>query len=94
VLGVKWWTKPFTWFGRNPLLAFLGTGLMSRTIYSLIRIDQPDGSSPSLQRVIYENAYASWLAPNNASLAFALSYVLLWGLILWILDRRRIYWKV
>ncbi|HEX6941346.1 MAG TPA: DUF5009 domain-containing protein [Gemmatimonadaceae bacterium] len=94
VQGVKWWTKPFTWFGRNPLLAFLGTGLMSRTIYSLIRLPNGDGTSQSLQRVIYENAYASWLSPKDASLLFALSYVALWALILWYLDKRRWYWKV
>ena len=94
VAGVKWWTRPFIWFGRNPLLAFLGTGLMSRTIYSLIRIHRPDGSSSSLQRVIYENAYASWLSPKDASLLFTLSYVTLWAAILWGLDKRKWYWKV
>jgi predicted acyltransferase len=92
--GVTWWTKPFVWFGRNPLLAFVGTGLMSRTIYSLIRVPNGDGTSASLQRVIFENAYASWLSPKDASLLFALSYVGLWAVILWWLDRRRLYWKV
>jgi len=94
VAGVKWWTKPFIWFGRNPLLAFLGTGVMSRTIYSLIRIPKDDGTTASLQRVIYENAYASWLSPKDASLFFALSYVALWALILWVLDKRNVYWKL
>lgn len=94
VARVTSWTRPFTWFGRNPLLAFVGTGLMSRAIYSLIRIPQADGSNPSLQRVIYENAYVSWLSPRNASLLFALSYVALWALILWALDRKGVYWKV
>jgi predicted acyltransferase len=94
VAAVKWWTKPFTWFGRNPLLAFLGTGIMSRTIYSLVRIPKDDGTTASLQRVIYENAYASWLSPKDASLLFALSYVALWAAILYLLDRRKIYWKV
>jgi predicted acyltransferase len=94
VAGLKWWTKPFTWFGRNPLLAFLGTGLMSRTIYSLVRIPKEDGTTVSLQRTIYENAYATWLSPKDASLLFALSYVVLWAFILYLLDRRKIYWKV
>jgi predicted acyltransferase len=94
VAGMKWWTKPFTWFGRNPLLAFVGTGLMSRTIYSLIRLPDANGSSASLQRVVYENAFASWLAPKDASLLFAASYVTLWAAILWYLDTRRWYWKV
>lgn len=94
VLGVKGWTKPFLWFGRNPLIAFLGTGAMSRTIYTLIRVPQADGKTASLQHVIFENAYASWLSPKDASLLFALTYVAFWAVILWSLDRRKLYWKV
>jgi predicted acyltransferase len=94
VLRVQWWSRPFTWFGRNPLLAFLGTGLMSRTIYSLVRVPRDDGSSASIQRVVYETAYASWLSPRDASLLFALTYVAVWALILRVLDRKRVYWKV
>ena len=90
----KWWTKPFTWFGRNPLVAFIGTGMMSRLIYSLIRLPNGDGTSSSLQRVIFQDGYASWLSPKDASLLFALSYVAFWALILRALDRRRLYWKV
>jgi predicted acyltransferase len=94
IAGVKWWTKPFTWFGRNPLIAFLGTGAMSRLIYSLIRVPDGAGTSASLQRAIYNSAYASWLSPKDASLLFALSYVALWAVILWVLDQRKLYWKV
>jgi predicted acyltransferase len=72
----------------------VGTGLMSRLIYSLIRVPNGDGTSSSLQRVIYDTAYASWLSPKDASLAFALSYVVLSAAILWQLDRRRWYWKI
>jgi predicted acyltransferase len=94
VAGVRWWTAPFTWFGRNPLLAFLGTGLMSRLIYSLIRVPDGDGTTTSLQRLIFENAYATWLEPRDASLAFALTYVALWAGILFLLDKKGWYWKV
>ncbi|HEX6314531.1 MAG TPA: heparan-alpha-glucosaminide N-acetyltransferase domain-containing protein [Gemmatimonadaceae bacterium] len=94
VVGIRWWTRPFTWFGRNPLLAFVGTGLMSRTIYSLVRLPQAEGSSRSLQRAIYESAYASWLSPQDASLLFALSYVALWAFILRAFEKRGVYWKV
>jgi predicted acyltransferase len=92
--GVKWWTRPIIWFGRNPLFAFIGTGLMSRTIYSLIHVPEADGTSSSLQRVIYETVYSSWLSPKDASLLFAISYVTVWAFILWWLDKRKLYWKV
>jgi predicted acyltransferase len=44
--------------------------------------------------VLYERAYASWLAPRNASLLFAVTFVLLWAGILGVLHRRRIFFKV
>ena len=50
-------------------------------------------NSTSLQHAIYESAYASWLAPRDASLAFAISFVLFWAMILWVLDRRGLYLK-
>ena len=43
---------------------------------------------------IFENLFLSWAAPVNASLAFAVSYVLLWLFLMWLLYRRRIYIKV
>jgi len=90
--GYRAWTAPFAWYGRNPMIAFLGSGAMSRTIYSLIQVDY-DGGRTSLQHAIYQSAYASWLAPKDASLAFAISFVLFWAMILWVLDRRRLYLK-
>jgi predicted acyltransferase len=88
-----WWTKPFVVYGVNPILAFVGSGLMARIIYSLIKVDY-NGKSVSLQSAIYQSAYASWLEPKNASLAFALSYVLLWYAIVYVLYRKQIFLKV
>ncbi|HEX9562874.1 MAG TPA: heparan-alpha-glucosaminide N-acetyltransferase domain-containing protein [Gemmatimonadaceae bacterium] len=89
VRGFTRWTTPFAWYGRNPMIAFLGSGAMSRTIYSLIQIPH-DGGTASLQQVIHGAAYASWLGPRDASLAFAVSFVLLWAVILGVLDARGI----
>jgi predicted acyltransferase len=47
-----------------------------------------------LQSAIYQSAYASWLEPRNASLLFALTYVLVWLAIMWVLYRRNIFLKV
>ena len=78
------WTKPFVIYGVNPMLAFVGSGIMARLIYTV---------SPA-QRKIYEALYASWLSPVNASLAFAVSFVLLWLAILTFFHRRGIILKV
>jgi predicted acyltransferase len=90
---VRWWTRPFVVFGVNPIAAYVGATLMARTIYSLIRFER-DGQVVSLQSAIYQSAFASWLAPKNASLLFAISYVLLWLGVMALLHRRRIILKV
>ena len=93
VRGVTWWARPFVVFGVNPILAFVGSGLMARLIYSVISVER-DGTRVPLQRVIYEAAFASWLAPRDASLIFALSFVLFWFAVLTVLYRRGIFLKV
>lgn len=93
VLGLTWWTRPFRWFGMNPTIAFVGSGMMARLLYSVIKVPQ-GGEQVPIQRVIYETYYASWLAPRNASLLFAVTFVSLWALILGVLHRKRIFFKV
>jgi predicted acyltransferase len=93
VHGVKKWTQFFVIYGTNPLVAFVGSGLMARLIYSVIHV-QFRGGDTSLQAAMYQSAFASWLSPVNASLAFALSFVGIWFGLLYVLYRRRIFWKV
>ena len=88
-----WWTKPFVVYGMNPILAFVGSGVLARIIYSLIKVDY-NGKQVALQSAIYQSAFASWLEPKNASLAFAIAFVLLWYVIVYVLYRKRIFLKV
>ena len=91
--GVRGWIRPFVVFGVNPFVAFVGSGLMARMIYSIIKVPY-DGRSTSLQSAIHQSMFLSWLSPMNASLLFALSFVLLWYVILSALSRRNIILKV
>jgi predicted acyltransferase len=88
-----WWTKPFVVFGMNPILAFVGSGMMARLIYSLIKVNY-DGKPVALETAIYQSMFASWLEPKNASLAFAICFVLFWYVIVYALYRKRIFLKV
>jgi predicted acyltransferase len=90
---VKWWTRPFVVFGVNPILAFVGSGVMARLIYTLWHVNY-NGKSTAVQDAIYQSVFLPWLPPRVASLAFALSFVLLWYGILLILYRRKIILKV
>jgi len=53
-----------------------------------------EGSTASLQQAIYRGGLASWLSPRNASLAYAVGFVLLWYGILRVMERRGAIWRV
>ena len=94
VMGVRKWTFPFMVYGMNPMLAFLGSGLMARIIYSIWKVDAGNGTPMSAQGLVFDRLYASWLPPREASLLFALSFVALWFVILWAAWKRGIVLKV
>ncbi len=93
VQGVTWWTRPLVIYGVNPIVAFVGSGLMARIIYSLWKVEV-DGKPIAVQAVVYKSVFLSWLEPRNASLAFALCFVLFWYAILAVLYRRNLILKV
>ncbi len=93
VHDVRWWTKPFVIYGVNPIIAFVGSGVLARCIYTLWKV-QHEGKPTPVETVIYKEAFASWLDPKNASLAMAFTTVLFWFAILTFLYRRRIFLKV
>ena len=92
-MDVTRWAKPFLAFGVNPIVAFVGSGLMARCLYSIFT-GSWQGKTVPIQRVLYETGFHSWLAPKNASLLFAFAFVLLWFGILSVLDRKQWYLKI
>jgi predicted acyltransferase len=92
-LNIKGWTKPWVVFGVNPIVAFVGSGVMARLIYTLWKVDF-GGKPVAIEQVIYRTAFRSWLPDRLASLAFAVAFVLLWYLILLVLYKKKIILKV
>ena len=93
VKRITGWAKPFVVVGMNPIFAFVGSGMMARLMGSIIKVER-DGQRVSLQRAIYESAFATWLSPMNASLLFAVCFVLLWFAVLAALHKKRVFLKV
>lgn len=94
VMQVRRWTFPFVVYGTNPMLAFLGSGLMARLISSLWTWEKVTGGRTSAQAFVFNSMYASWLPLRDASLAYAISFVALWFLILWGAWKRGFVLKV
>lgn len=85
--------KPFVIYGVNPIVAFVGSGVLARIIYTLWKV-QYNGATVSFQSAMYQSMFASWLSPKNASLGFALLTVLFWFAVLSVLYRKKIFLKV
>jgi len=90
---VRGWTKFFVVYGLNPMMAFVGSGVLARCIYSIFKVAR-DGKRISLQQGIHETLFTPWLSPINASLAFAVTFVLFWYAILFFMYKRNIVFKV
>ena len=86
------WAMPFVVFGTNAITAFFFSGIMAR-LMNMIKVND-GGSEIALKTFIYRNGFESWLSPINASLAFAICFVLLWLGIMTVLYRRRIFIKL
>jgi predicted acyltransferase len=93
IKGFRAWAWPFVVFGMNAIALFVGTGLMAK-LMGLIGTRYSDNKFMSLHGWIYQKAFASWLPPYRASLAFAFCFILLWLFLMWLLYRRKIFIKV
>ena len=86
------WALPFDVFGKNSILAFVGSGLMARI---LGMIEWPSGGATvTLKGWLYEGLLASWLPPKLASLAWALLFVWVWLALMGVLYRKKIFIKI
>lgn len=88
VMTVKRWSYFFEVFGKNPLILYVLSGLVIKSLL-VIRI-----SGNSSKDWIYQNLFMDFFTPKNSSLLFALAYMLLiWG-VGYFMDKKRIYIKV
>ncbi|MBA2646335.1 MAG: DUF5009 domain-containing protein [Pyrinomonadaceae bacterium] len=87
------WALPFVVFGVNALAAFFLSGLVAR-VMMLWKVSRADGSQVALKTFVYETLFASWASPINASLLFALCFVLAFLGLMTILYRYKIFIKV
>jgi predicted acyltransferase len=81
-------TQPFVLFGKNPLLIFALSGIIVK-IYGLIRIGDTNAYGG-----LYKNVFQPLAGNYVGSLLFAIFHVLIFLLIGWLLDRRKIYLRV
>ena len=83
------WTKFFLVFGMNPIAAYVFGEVIADWID---RMSVRGGMT--WQEVIYQQLFAPLASPYQASLLYAVSFVLMCWLAMWVLYRRRIFLKI
>ena len=93
VQGIKKWSTPFIYYGMNAIFVFVASGILAKILIRT-KITSQDGNEISGWSYLYQNLYASWLNPYNASLLFALTLLGIFLLILWWMYKKKIFVKV
>ena len=86
--NIRKWTYFFAVFGKNPLFIYIISWIVLKALYMI-----PLGGR-SIASSAYHDLFLSAMDSKNASLAFALTYMLLMWLVCWEMDKRKIYVKV
>lgn len=93
VKGIKKWAGFAIMYGMNAIAVFVLSGLLAKLL-NFIKFTTTDGAKITLKALIYQNLFASWLDPVNASLTFAITNVLFWLAIMALLYKKRIFIKI
>ena len=94
IKGYRRWAKPFMIFGANALALFVFSGLFARMM-SAVRVGYtPEGKGISVQRWLVDNIFLALFQPINASLAYAICFILFFLFLMWLLYRKGVYVKV
>lgn len=94
VKGIKWWTKPFVVYGMNAITVFFLSGVLARILSMIYVTKDAAGHWVNFQSYVYNSILCSFLNPLNASLAWAIMYILFWLGMMWILYAKKIFIKV
>ena len=93
VKGVNWWIKPFQVYGMNAITVFFLSSIMAKLLF-LIKITDSYGNKIAIKTYLFESLFLTWLSSVNASLLWAILYVILWLGLMWILYAKKIFIKV
>jgi predicted acyltransferase len=91
--GLRRGIRPAVVFGRNPLVVFVGSGILARVLY-LVKMTGPEGKQVSLKQMLFQSIFEPLAGPVNGSFLYAATFVALWLLLLWWMDHKGIYIKV
>lgn len=91
--GIKTWAHPFVVYGMNAIFVFVLSGVAGRSL-GLIKLTMDDGTQKSLGAFIYQSLFVPIASPLNASLLYAITWISVMYLIVWVMYKRKWFVKV
>ena len=96
IIDIKNWhrgVKPFVIYGMNAITVFVISGLFAKSL-ALISWTTAAGDTISLKSWIFNTFFLSWLSPINASLLFAIAFIAVFYLLVYVMYQKKIFIKV
>ncbi|AMC11642.1 hypothetical protein Lupro_10355 [Lutibacter profundi] len=94
VKGLKKWANPFIHFGTNPLFIFIFSGIYAKTIIYLVKFTNSDGEILTGYSYLYKNIFVPIAGNMNGSLLFAVTHIIFFWWLTYILYRKKIFIKI
>ncbi|WP_367390548.1 acyltransferase family protein [Lewinella sp. LCG006] len=92
--GYKGWTKPFVVYGTNALFVFVMSGIVAKLLYT-IKWTNAAGETITAKTWLWESVYEpAFASVKFASFAFAMTNVLFFLALSWVLYAKKIFIKV
>lgn len=88
------WSKPFIHFGTNPLFIFVFSGIYAKTIIYLVKFTNSDGEILTGYSYLYKEVFVPIAGNMNGSLLFAVTHIIFFWLLTYILYRKKIFIKI
>lgn len=93
VIGLKRWAWPFLVLGTNAITVFCVSSVLTGYLIHT-KVHMADGTEKMLKAAIFDQSFAQLVSPHNASLMYAVCYVVLWTILFVPLYRKRIFIRI
>jgi predicted acyltransferase len=94
IRGYRRWAQPFVIYGTNAILAYGLSSLVTKLL-ALIHVEGDSGKPVTLQLFLFDRLFLPLASSvSMASLLYAVSYTLLWLVVMAALYRRAIFVKI
>jgi predicted acyltransferase len=77
----------------NAIAVFVLSGIVGR-LMTLIKVTGSDGNPVTLKGFIYNSLFVPYFSPVNASTLFAVAFIMVMYIVVWVMWKRKWFIKV